>query len=218
MAYYNRRRFRRNNGFWFPVEPTVTLTSISPTSAGGNAATAVAVVNDNIDNSEASAAATPLIGFARQGYTVKRVVGSIFVSVVGETTASAVTAFAGLFSGRADNTGAFIEDVNDYNPFISTGRGVQRRFIWQRYWKLSPWEFDWTTDNLPPPWPPSNYNYGSVREGTHVDSKGSNLRVSLGARLFWLFAANNLTEATQQVNFQPAIRLFGKVGFSKQYG
>lgn len=217
MAYYNRRRFRRNTATWFPVEPTPALTSISPTT-GASAATTVAVINDNIDTSESSTSSTPLIGFTRQGYTVVRAVGSIFVSCVGAATANNILCFAGLFSGRASNAGTFAEDINDYNPFVSTGRGIQRRFMWQRYWSLNPWDFDYTTGNFPPPWPSSNAHYGSVREGTHVDSKGSKLRVSLGARLFWLFAAFNLTAETQQIDYLPAIRVLGKVGFSKQYG
>lgn len=210
------RRRRKYQGRWFPTDQNYTgysillagtapvvgfLDSLGNWTANANEATFTGAPNPT------GLLATALVN----GFTAKRVVGSIFCAIGGSGTVGGVVAAAGLTVIRGDsssNTAGLPAGDDSYNPLKEAG--AQRRWLWRRVWMLGNFQ-DGTASHGTFNFPTTNAGYGSVREGTHIDWKGG-ARVGYGERLAWVFSriVDNTAGSTTTVTFIPNVRLFAK--------
>lgn len=193
-----RRKFSRPGarGIWLPTESSRGESSALVTTAATGFAVSYAatplIANDLDAPADPTTLASILGGSAldgllsvttKQGYLHKRTVGSVFVSSE-EAAAGAQTryAFFGLIVDRVDENGG-LDNVAAWNPFSADSQ--QKRWLFKRYWQL-----DGSGAFGAPALGWSNREYGSLREGTHVDCK-SKARVGYGERFFVIYGVQN---------------------------
>lgn len=227
MRFRRRRKF---NGLWLPQGGEVAGTTLnSLTIVGTSPGAFVGAVGEIVQGagyfntvSAGASANVPgmgLLASSQQAWISKRIVGSVFVGVGNSAGASAVgTAIVGaaifkesVTENNALETGHF----DKYNP-LDQATGQVRR-LWQRIWVLNnPWYTQSGSGLLAAgiDFPTSNAEYGSIREGTHVDVKvkatmelGTNLYFGLWATTLQVAEGN---EGDCDIWFIPNLRCFGK--------
>lgn len=168
------------------------------------------IIADGLDepaNEETLTGPNALLGAVlTTSYLVKRILGSIFVStdISGDNPLGrGVIAAAGLFVAQVDAEGSLL---NAPSWDLLDDDSAQKSWMWRRVWTLG------VVESGPNgfPFPVSNADYGSIREGTHVDVKSKRL-VGYEERLFIAYAARTLTEATSPVYFNQNLRMFAKM-------
>jgi len=143
-----------------------------------------------------------------QEYLLERIVGKVFIGVVGDrnanqnpTTWSAVLVGVGIFVARANDTdvgggqntpigsATTMERVENYSPLSE--ELIREPWLWRRTWVLGNPANDYRDANniaaneIPyTVFPPSTAHYGSVMDGPHIDAR-SNRRIGNDERL-WL--------------------------------
>lgn len=193
---YRRNRTRGSQGQWFPTKQTTEGTVITVPAGATGASLITPIIADNWDQppNEATMAVQGSRGLLAAalggGYLVKRIVGSIFASVsTGDSEDFIHRGFivsAGIFTDRTDTNGNLL-NAAAWNPFIDAA--AQKRWLWRRVWRLGGhWEPVPGNDLIT--WPTNNTQYGSLREGTHIDSKVK-ARVTYEERLFLGIWATN---------------------------
>jgi len=224
------RRRKRSNGLWLPQAfevggSTVFSVKILGTGPGAFYGAVGEIVQgsgyfNTLTESSLSGGPGGLSLAAQQGWIAKRIVGSIFVGVgntAGASATATVVCGAAIFHetvslNNALETGHF----DKYNPLNQ--ETAQTRKLWQRVWVLNnPY---YTPDEVGilaagVNFPTTNVEYGSIREGSHVDVK-SKATMQLGANLFFGFWATALivaegNEGDCDVYFLPNLRTFGRV-------
>lgn len=206
MRFRRRQRRPGSQGQWFPTVQSGAGTQIN-TATGLGTTSLQAVLASGYDDPPndttlAGATAAQLANVLRgNSYLVKRVVGSIFVSLSTAIEASAtVLAVAGLVIIEQTTAGGIqATEGARWSPFDEGS--VQGRWLWRRTWLLGP-----TAGGFPL----TNISYGDVRSGSHIDAK-SKARIGYGERLVWVFNAQRRGGTTDvAVTFTPHVRLFGK--------
>lgn len=226
------RRKRRRRGLWLPTTAQGVLQTFNFQSNGAPLGITTALFDNDLDAPTNPArllaeGLTDLAGFLplteRPGLFVHRVVGSIFVSANCLTPDNTNTVVHSIYVKAALR-------VCDVNP--STGlltdfvelfadEENQSRSIWRRQWVLTappdplgPAKIDTPSTRLFNG-PNTNIEYGSVREGTHVDTKGSGTKVGYGQRLVLIVEAATLVDDTSvseselpQCSFMSDLRIY----------
>lgn len=170
---------------------------------------------------------SPMAEFLRGAYMLRRVVGSVFVSLslplgigADDLTGAAVT--YGLFVARADEVndnaipigaGNQAEINQNYNP--QNNENVREPYIFQRSWILG-------TNNVASRpgegairFPMNNAGYGSAMEGTHVDQRTLR-RIEGDNRLWHIVSVRNYplrevhTTGNPFVRVNTALRFLGR--------
>lgn len=175
------RRFgrRRYNGQWLPTTSTsgsrvADLTVYNDFTLGIDSIWVAALLPGsppnptNIPSMDAVGGALSLA--TQNAVLIKRVVGSIFVGFTADDNSDVTDAIvaAGIFWDRTDFAGAD-QNYHAWHPLAPNA--YQKRWMWYRTWMLSNPANDATTgDSLGFPF--TNAEYGSIREGTHLDCKG----------------------------------------------
>lgn len=162
-----------------------------------------------------------------QEYILKRIVGSIFlgVSTPGDSTDSwgSILVTAGFFVARADESDSTQVALDSESTDPLSVINAQNPWIWRRSWMLGndPARV-LQTPGSNPVWPQTNSAYGSMREGTHIDSKVAR-RVRREARLWFALSAigvdaNGISQpGTDDTNINMAldIRILGAMRRAK---
>jgi len=209
MAFRSRRRSGAR-GAWFPTttnfqfgNTTVATAAVTGWDVSVAAVPVIAAGFDEPVNTATLTSGTQtgsLLSVAtRQTWTLKRLVGQLFVRAVGSNP---VVAFAGLVKTPVSETGVFT-DLAAWNPFSESS--IQRRWMFRRFWFLG-------RESDTNPWPRTNAQYGSLREGTHVDSKVK-ARVEFNERLFLVLGAQHPsgTAAVATAEFFWNLRIFANM-------
>lgn len=207
MAF--RRGRRRFQGRWFPTVQSMELpVSISVPSGGSTGIDAAPIIPDGLDVSgfaPGGFAATGTAGLAGvvgpgSSYLIKRIVGSIYASVSpANFSLEAIPCAAALFVDRVDSAGV-LNNIAAWDLFAAGASA--KRWLWRRTWML---QAQAGTTN---PFPGTNAGYGSLREGTHCDSKVK-ARVTYEERLFIAFEVQAPTGMEPNViDFRHNLRLF----------
>lgn len=155
------------------------------------------------------------------GYSLKRIVGKIYVAVsltqAGEAeSANVFMVTAGIIVRRVNDTGASLAQ-NAGEAFTDTYESARDPWVWRRNWILK-------NDSTPTPsgffindWPSNNVReYGAgIHDGTHVDAK-TRRTVKSEERLFLDVTATALNGGTglqgsQGIQIYYDLRLFGRV-------
>lgn len=209
-------------GVWFPngirlsangILENAQQNTITSVSAGGTIG-AFSMFNRNIDAPWVAASHPVALGSAGTlksqaesgAYILKRIVGSIFVRHLGTSVGQEVQAFAGIVKDDTLLDGSV--DVTDWNPFGEDGQ--RKRWLWRRAWMLNSSGIV-NGPASPITWPSNNVQYGSMKEGSHIDCK-MKASVKWEERLFWIFGVipSDGIVTNPTVQFTPHIRIFGK--------
>lgn len=213
MAYFNRGRFRRrNNGFWLPLPGAPAIGNIAALAAGASTVTSDDLFGGNIDEpmDQTNFPAARMLDYQYQGYVIKRLVGSVFVWCTGSADTSPVLVNVAIGAARVDDAGAIL-DGTSFNTFTNTNISrLQKRVVWTRTWALCPFQAVGGY-NPQPTFPSANVSYGSVKEGSFLDTKGTSLRVQLFEKAFLHFSAFNTTAAAVDINIRYKLRAYGMV-------
>jgi len=216
MAF--RRRFRRRfNGLWLQTPGGIALTT--GIGAGGDAPTIVSttLVDGNVPYNEstvptASSNAGGIALQTRQGFQVKRIVGSVFIAGAESSLSSVATAIvtAGIFVERVDQDGT-LQNFQAWNPCLQDSQ--QKRWLWQRSWLIGNAAYETGTDGSFDT-PHSNAEYGDIRSGPHVDVKVG-ARVGYEEALFFCLSGFSVSDIGQleglfSVTAFAKLRVFGK--------
>jgi len=215
------RRKRRNRSTWFPVLPTAledtsefaTWTDYIDTIVAGQIFSPVSATPITLDFTElpnAATAGTSLRDVVEgQSFLLDRIVGSVFAKRIDENIQDVLACAALAVFPAADNGGADLNNSegNPFNPDNS-----QQPWIFRRVWKL---ESTATLDVAIRPPVRTNMQYGSVKEGTHIDTKGSKRMIRREQRLFFVTAVSAINPVDAPINVQVHwtydIRLIGKM-------
>lgn len=159
-----------------------------------------------------------------QDWLLKRLVGSVFVAcgAVGTPTSAAgdywcnVKVTCGIAVARAQQSNPEAIDLNpvDYDPENIDNSADS--WVWRRAWMLSkpvqagegtPGTFDFV-------FPITNVNYGSMREGTHIDSKVAR-RITRELRLWFIYKVSGwsgpLADTADNVSNQPPVAVLADI-------
>lgn len=219
------RRRRRGNGTWLPVLP-----AFYGPPEGELAVTYYAdgyqidtFVTPHVQNPVEVALlpdATPIQGVIGeshtlrdlvegQDYTCDRIVGKIWATVNQGGEADEEYAGATLFCAAIavlpvdDATGNPALNPDDYNPLLA--ENTQQPWLWRRTWVLQNTNVQVSGGGeLATAWPAygaqSTWQYGSVMDGGHIDTKGTKRRVSREQRLFMIVAGAQLQAGAAGLN------------------
>lgn len=211
-----RRSSRRgSSGRWFPTAQsnagTVVTATVGSSPSFLNFQPIIADGLDEPANEENLTGPAGLLGATlTTSYLIKRILGSIFVAPAADnedaTLAVGVLAAAAIFVDSVDNQGQLLNGAA-WDPLDDDS--AQKSWMWRRVWTLG---------NIPTAgfpgfyrFPFSNAEYGSVREGTHVDVK-SRRNVGYEQRLFLVQAARSLTGSSGlSVYFNTNLRMFARM-------
>lgn len=225
---------RRNNGVWLPPSPydrlgqapDTAITSVQqcavggveiPTATGAAGASAnsiVPLVGDfNEEDIAGVDASGPSLADMTYGYSLKRIVGKLFIGATDNTPveASGYSWFvtAGIMVRRTQDTGA----AAVLDTFTDTYAAARDPWVWRRSWVIANETARSTMYSDRTPWPVSTADYHSVADGPHVDAK-TRRTVKAEERLFMSITLTNMqavamTETVFDVYWD--FRFFGKV-------
>jgi hypothetical protein len=175
------------------------------TTAFASAIIAVPLIADGLDAPAneitlAGATAASLALTTRPGFMVKRIVGSIFCQST-DTGGQQRLATFGIITDRVTPNGT-LANIAAWDPFKEDS--VQKRWLFRRTWLL-----EGNTVGTTVPFS-SNRSYGSLREGTYIDSKVK-ARVSYEERLFLIYsvqAAPGSSGTATSTQFLPQLRMY----------
>jgi len=199
MAY---RKRRRSGGTWLPVLPTFigeadegytwyesTLSLVN--TVGSFDRQAVPLVTDatpNVDAAQAGINHSLRDLVEGQEYVLKRAVGKVWGSLDQSSEGSGVSriilcmALAVLPVQDVAPTAPAIPD-DDWDPLLA--QNTMSPYLWRRTWVLSNNVLSSQTMFFPN----STGGYGSVMDGGHLDTKGTNRRIRKEERIFILTSA-----------------------------
>lgn len=222
---------RRSRYTWFPTQSRLlqdlpTTFRSSGLIVDNDGSHSVGILPLTYDFPQQSTVADPatvsLADFKGSAYILKRIVGKIYVSLLGPSTGiSGCFVAAGFFVARADDTNpdlpvAAVTSPNEYDPLNPDN--MMEPWIWRRTWLLNnPYYVpDLATFNGQGLFS-DNRSYGDVMSGTHVDAQTAR-RVDEDSRLYMAFSAHNLVaEAADPgnvtINFD--LRLLGALRKNK---
>lgn len=187
------RRFRRRGGggIWFPTTQ-IGLTELAVERDGASTFDSYPIVaGDQPITSTAESATTPgfLSAATHTGYSIKRIVGKVYVGAIQATSVTTDIILYGvraaIFVDKVDAAGV-PQNLAAWNSFGANVGASQKRYLWKRQWVLKNDEI--TSVNGLYDAPLSNTEYGSVHEGGHIDVKVG-ARVSFEERLFFFIEA-----------------------------
>lgn len=202
---FRRSRKPRSQGLWYPTKcdvGAVQTTVVTAAAAFGATVTNAALISDSLDTPDNPATPGYLAGtlatVTRPGHLIKRIVGSVFVN---SNSVNECYAVFGIIVDRTDNTGA-LANLAAWSPFAENS--VQKRWLFRRVWRLG------TNGSPGGAVLTNNAEYGSMREGTQVDSK-MKARLGYEERLFLIMGVQNGSAAAAvSVTFTPLLRMFAK--------
>lgn len=230
------RRKRRNRSTWFPVLGSESgsnevLSSVYTTQVevalnyGVNHQITPLIPDYTWDPSFQTGANDGTLRDYVEGQTcvIERIVGKVYAAAEqiagsgeGFQTPRVVCACAAVAVLPVDDGGIPLTDADgaEVNPLMA--ENLDKPWLWRRTWFLGNLL---GSDIQPVNYPTSNAGYGSVAEGTHIDTKGVKRAIQRGQRLFMIFATQDVTagEPNEQIDVQFGVdvRVLGQLRRAK---
>jgi len=171
----------------------------------------------DVDNPDAGSSLRDFV--EGQEYVLDRVVGKIYAGfgrTDGEVNTAIVAAGLAVLPVEDGSPTTPSMNIDDYDPLLA--RNAQAPWLWRRTWLLS-------NNSVPsqfPYFPESNYSYGSVLDGPHLDTRGTKRRIRKEQRIFLVASAQvrnhrgSVTSADVSfLDFTVDLRLFGSMRKAK---
>lgn len=115
-----------------------------------------------------------------QDWILKRIVGKIHLQCTAQSTGtlrgtiwSQVLVSVGFFIARAQDQAQTTVDLDQIEVEPMSRLNTMNPWIWRRTWILSNPAYTRSAASLLPQWPNTTAGYGSMAEGSHIDSKVS---------------------------------------------
>lgn len=217
------RRKRRNRSTWFPVLPTnvtvgetvenTTWTNYDDTIDVATLFSSVSATPITLDFTElpsaASAGQSLRDTVEGQSFLLDRIVGSVFCTRFDTTNTQPCLAAAAIAVFPANDNGGADLSNSEGNPFNADN--AQQPWLWRRVWRLEAATVSGADGR---PAIRTNIQYGSVKEGTHIDTKGSKRMIRREQRLFFVTALSAFVPVVGNsigVEWTYDVRLIGKM-------
>lgn len=231
-----RRNYRRRNrGTWLPVLDTVWQTGAPGTTFDGifqfpgsgpilrGQRIALDVIPLTYDFTQTNANADSDVGVSLrdlvegQEYLLDRVVGKVYCDLTQDAAgslASVICCAALAVLPVDDDTNASSLEAVDTDPLLA--QNSMQPWMWRRTWLLGN---NLTTQQYSNGriLPASNTGYGSVAEGTHLDTKGVKRRIRKEQRIFLVLSSYCLEQGEEEdptvnaVRWEYDLRLHGSM-------
>lgn len=198
------RRRRRNRSTWLPIVPTTygestqgvtwyegTVTIPGGAEPGDTSVIFQPLTFDDSSQQEAQTSTASLRDRVEgQDYTLDRVVGKVWMDTTLASDDQTVVEFIGCIALAvlpSDDAGNPAIPTEEYNPLFSNN--AMQPWIWRRTWRLTSPYLATPAFGPTPGYPYATWQYGSVADGGHLDTKGSRRRITKEHRLYLIAAA-----------------------------